>query len=237
MPSKGFRDLDHDELLPSGTITCLSMIPMLAVLAGNVFICLGLLQVLQPLKLADLPADVWAELVYMLGALAAALIIDAKVLVQMFFHSRIWTLNWMAGGGVFCSVLKLSMVNRVQNYDTILTPSLYMAYDLVSGRLQLNSLVRDGSSQHWEAMFGNACCMYLAAYFTTAALGNQYTDSRRLPKKSALCIGLGVILGAFSGFFAPQNVMKVGWLPLCLVILVACTYSSRVLSSPPSKLQ
>ena len=136
--------------------------------------------------------------------------------------SQALALNWIAAAGVTCAALKLAMVNKVQNYESVWIPNAEIAYDLVSGDLQLNALVRDGSQRHWEAYFGNMCCVYLATCFVSTVLSAKCFRARQLMTKTALYLGVSLMLGTFSGFFAPvDGPGSIRWLVLLhLVILV-----------------
>merc|ERR1712129_67002 len=149
--------------------------------------------------------------------------IDRLALVHMFVNAQALP-NWIASAGVAFAALKLAMVNRVRNYETVSMPNIAMAYDLVSGDLQLNALIRDGSEWHWEAHFGNISCTYLATTFAFTILSAKSFRARQLMTKSALYLGAALTLGTFSGFFASASGAGIRWLVLLhlLILVTAC---------------
>merc|ERR1712113_940848 len=90
-------------------------------------------------KVSDLPADVWAGIIYLLSSLGLACLIDIQALLHMFLRSANLHLTWISAIGLSAAALKLAAVNKVQNYESLCLPKAEMAYGLVSGGLQLNA--------------------------------------------------------------------------------------------------
>merc|ERR1712232_674370 len=65
------------------------------------------------------PPDVYAGLLYVASALGFACVIDRDALLHMFFSSPTTSLNWIAAVGLICSALKLTIVNKIANYEQV----------------------------------------------------------------------------------------------------------------------
>jgi len=202
----------------------IGLIVALVELCINLMILKDLVPRLSRLSVDELPTDIWAGLIYTVASLGTACLIDRLAVVHMFVNAQALPLNWIAAVGVTFASLKLAMVNRVRNYETVSMPNVAMAYDLVSGDLQLNALVRDGSEWYWEAHFGNISCTYLATTFAFTLLSANRFRARQLMTKSALYLGASLTLGTFSGFFASAGGPGIRWLLLLhlLIPVVAC---------------
>jgi len=216
---RAFRGFDEDREEESALIGVLAAVPTWVCLAADCGIALHLSQLLSSYSIYDLPADFLAESIYLVVTTAIACTIDMHALLAMFSVSHVRKLNWAAATGIILSVLKLSIVNKVRNYDNFRLPTISMAYDLMSGQLQLNPLVRDGSEWHLESVYGSACCAYLATYFAMSVLYNEDFRIDRFARKMVLYAVSGTALGMFSGLFASQSSM--GWLLVLHALLVA----------------
>mmetsp|Transcript_46684 Transcript_46684/g.117472 ORF Transcript_46684/g.117472 Transcript_46684/m.117472 type:complete len:270 (-) Transcript_46684:117-926(-) len=196
-------------------------------LAATGLVAAGLPAHVERVVLHGLPPDVWAELVFSLAATAAACTIDARALSRMFLEDTMAALNWAAGAGVVCSVLKLSLEIRVTNYEALEPPSLEILEALLRGELQLNALVRGPPCERrWEAVYGNMCIIYLATYFSVVVMGQKGLSHRQLVRRAVLYAFMGLPLAAFSGYFSPAVGGEIGWLMLLHVLALtwACCW-------------
>jgi hypothetical protein len=230
MAKKAFRSVHvADEGCDDLVLIVIVGLPALVALVMNLVIAANLVSLSMDMSFADIPADVAAGFIYIISALGTACVIDQVAVIFMFFKTRALVLNWIASIGVVCAGLKLAMVNKVRNYDTMRAPTVNLAYDLVSGDLQLNALIRDGSQWHWEAHFGNICCIYLATFFAFKVFTANRFRVDKLKKKSVYYFGASLTMAAFGGFFSPANGSAVGWLLLLhMLILVWAFFQSQV---------
>eukprot|EP00419_Tripos_fusus_P047518 CAMPEP_0172814470 /NCGR_PEP_ID=MMETSP1075-20121228/11250_1 /TAXON_ID=2916 /ORGANISM="Ceratium fusus, Strain PA161109" /LENGTH=512 /DNA_ID=CAMNT_0013654267 /DNA_START=89 /DNA_END=1627 /DNA_ORIENTATION=+ len=194
----------------------------------NLCITASLADVVKDKLFENVPADVWTGILYTVGAVLAALLIDARSLWCMFFDIKskdrqhpfalvlgirdcasasfplyVVILNWTAAYGLVSSALKLSMFNPVKNYE-FTAPTPEIAHDLFSGELQLNSLLRKGSESYWESYYGHACCFYLVTYFLSLSahrLGFAFNPQLYV-QKGAIYLVTCLVLGAFGGYWA-----------------------------------
>jgi len=218
LPRKAFRGLseddEHDVLLDA-----ITKLPSKVCLLFDMYLAVQLAGLLGPISFTELPPDFVAEGIYLLVTTAIACAIDMQALSGMFLTSSVRALNVAAGLGVILSVLKLSIINKVSDYDHVRLPTMSLAYDLASGKLQLNPLVRSGSEWCVESVFGSVCCSYLASVFSMSVLYNGKFSLDRVGKKLLLYSVSAIALGMFSGIFATQS--SFGWLLVLHAVLVA----------------
>eukprot|EP00747_Dinoflagellata_sp_TGD_P195217 gnl/TRDRNA2_/TRDRNA2_63547_c0_seq1.p1 gnl/TRDRNA2_/TRDRNA2_63547_c0~~gnl/TRDRNA2_/TRDRNA2_63547_c0_seq1.p1 ORF type:complete len:396 (-),score=38.56 gnl/TRDRNA2_/TRDRNA2_63547_c0_seq1:23-1210(-) len=231
-------------------------------LGANLSIVTGLISLSQPLSIAELPKDALAGLVYLITTFTTALVTDWRALTYMFFDFRAFeirpkqntvscilglqhsvrrisvhtaVMNWMAALGLVTSALKLSIANRVRNYDTMKPFTPEVAYDLVVGELELNPLLRHGSEQYWEAFYGSACALYLTIYFAISVAHNLGFLPEKVIRKEVPLSFCVVILSMFSGFFAERNRFLTGCMLMVYFFVIAWVCGRAVPRGSPSK--
>jgi len=207
-----------------------------------------------------IPLDLVPGTIFAFAAALTASIIDMQALFRMFFDLRIVaqspgehllsrclghflgsrtiaayvvTLNWMAALGVLYSALWLSLANPITNYSKVEPPSPEVAYKIVSGDLQLNSLARQGSEQFFESYYGTGCAFYLAISFVMHSAESAGIRKEWLWKKGIAYLACVLVLGIFGGYFLEGTRLQAGTIFMLHGLLPWLLYK---LQSPPNRM-
>ena len=65
-----------------------------------------------------------------------------------------------------CSEFSKKKGATVRKIFKVLFPTSQIYLDLLTGKLELNALLRSGSEDFWESKYGLACCLYTYAVFS-----------------------------------------------------------------------
>jgi hypothetical protein len=212
------------------------------------------------LQATSIPLDVYAGSFFIAAGITIVLLVDAQVFVSVFFplvlpsetksdhplaslvpggvqdvYIRVFAaLNWMAGLGVCSSSVKLSVAQRLTNYDSIVFPTPQVICDLATGELEINAIVRQGSSAYWEAAYAHICVMYLYAVLSI------FLIHRALRGRCALArIGYfnvcSLLMAAAGQYFVPRMLAYTAGLYLLNAAWMFC--STRLLSDTSDKVK
>jgi hypothetical protein len=190
-------------------------------------------------------------MLFVLAGIGLMLVLDPAVLVALYFptalksekkeahpFSTLWSgaavrgltaLNWMAAYGILCAAARISVSKRIMNYNEVLFPTSQIYLDLLTGKLELNALLRSGSEDFWESKYGLACCLYTYAVFSVLLIRRALAARRFAVAKIATFVGFGLVEAACGQFFTARNltltaallVANVFWLLYCATGTVA----------------
>jgi hypothetical protein len=198
-----------------------------ALAATNLYISVGLVD-----HLCCLPADVYAGFLFVIAGLCVMMVLDPQTLVAIYLPmvfssekkeshplSAIWnremqafctrgfaSLNFMAGVGILISAMRISVSKRIINYDEVVAPTPQIFFDLMTGKLEINALLRTGAEDLWESKYGLACGLYTYGVFSVLVIRRALAARRFVGiTKITFFVFLGLAEAACGQFFTERN--------------------------------
>jgi len=192
------------------------------VAALNLYISVELIE-----HLCCLPPDIYAGLLFVLTGMLIVAIVDPACLAAMFiptieshpfdvfyecksglqvhFTRAMCALNWSAGYGVLCAATRISVANRLDNYSTVLFPTQEVFYDLATGELELNALLRNGTEKSWENKYGLMCAFYFYGVLSALVISRAIASRHFAALKITVFVFGGLCMAIFAQFFTKEN--------------------------------
>jgi hypothetical protein len=125
--------------------------------------------------------------------------------LQIQFVRAMCALNWSAGYGVLCAAARISVSQRVQNYNAVVFPTQDILHDLATGEIEINALLRSGTEKSWENKYGLLCAFYFYGVLSATVISRAIEGGRFAALKIMVFLAGGICMAVCGQFFTRQN--------------------------------